>query len=119
MGFKVIRSPEATPRGFWDGESDMRLLTCLLWLTTGLLSACASWIWFSPEWFNEDRLGKEALANRASFELSCPAADLQFVGVGNDSNYRSVGVSGCGKKAVYVYTNSVWVLNSDEHPAAP
>jgi hypothetical protein len=45
--------------------------------------------------FSADR---GALRRRASFDLSCPASQLRMV----DLDEKTVGVSGCGDKAVYV-----------------
>jgi len=48
---------------------------------------------------------------RASFEMECPENQLQVTELGKDS--ASVGVTGCGKKAVFVYLyGSGWVNNS-------
>jgi hypothetical protein len=53
---------------------------------------------------------------RAAFDLSCPEAQLSVVElVPNNVNNTAgqVGVSGCGKKAVYVHTPQTgWISNS-------
>lgn len=93
--------------------------TAALWLTVGIsLSACASMRIGTEEWFNQHPAGKASLSKRASFDMSCPAADLQYVDVGTGPSwttvgYSTVGVSGCEKKATYIFVNnSKWVLNS-------
>jgi hypothetical protein len=56
--------------------------------------------------------------NRASFEMQCPAAQIQIVGLNRPLNATSVpgsqvGVSGCGKRMVFVVTEAAgWVANS-------
>jgi hypothetical protein len=56
------------------------------------------------------------IKERASFELRCPPEELTVVtlaahGIDDDIPYQ-VGVSGCGKRAVYVRSAAGWVLNS-------
>jgi hypothetical protein len=62
--------------------------------------------------------------DRATFEMSCPKSDLLTTPI----DAKTVGVSGCGKKAVYnaVFdlSGGKWVLNSldsgaNERPAGP
>ena len=50
-------------------------------------------------------------ASRASFELQCPMAELRIVDLGGDT----VGVSGCGKQAMYkfIWGGPGWVKNSE------
>jgi hypothetical protein len=92
------------------------IVRCLLWLSVCLsLSACAVIIG-TPEWFEANSYGKKALAERASFDLSCPAGAITFLCVGPGSNCTSVGTSGCEKKAVYVVDGNKWVMNSDARP---
>lgn len=46
---------------------------------------------------------------RASFEMGCPEQDLQIVDLGPST----VGVTGCGKRAVYKYVwGTGWVNNT-------
>ena len=56
----------------------------------------------------------DELASRAAFEFECDLNKLKIIEL-NEHNY---GVSGCGKKAVYVKScNSktcTWVLNSSK-----
>jgi hypothetical protein len=60
---------------------------------------------------------KHAL-NRASFEMQCPKERLQIKGLNEElerlgpATGDQVGVSGCGKHAVYVLTQNGWILNS-------
>ncbi len=52
---------------------------------------------------------------RAAFELSCPAESLEVVDLTPDRQFAhgsQMGVSGCGKKVVYVYLDNVWVNNT-------
>jgi len=67
----------------------------------------------SQAWFEERSYGKEALASRASFDLGCPVAKLGFTPLGNNGDYRTSGVAGCGKKASYVFVDNKWVMNSE------
>ena len=52
-------------------------------------------IWLSP-------------LDRAEFDLDCKRGELSTQHLGA----KDVGVSGCGKKAVYVLTPTGWVMNS-------
>lgn len=94
-------------------------LRYLLLLALGVsLSACAAVIIGTPEWFEANSYGKKTLSERASFNLSCPAPDMKFLCVGPGGDCSSVGVSGCDKKAVYLFVaNTKWVMNSESHPA--
>jgi hypothetical protein len=79
-----------------------------------------------------DEYSKDKFADRASFELSCPMDQLTFQCVqrGNmnagqgvllvyENGCVSWGVSGCGRKAVYVATHQGYLNNTGvEHPAA-
>ncbi len=61
----------------------------------------------------------DTLVSRASFDLGCPADRLQVVEL--DAHVR--GVSGCGKRATYVWQarNSYegdWIANSPQQPTA-
>ena len=86
-----------------------------------MLSSCvvALYAMGGQSWFEHNDSGKEALVKRASFDLECAADQIQFTGLGkNGHEYESVGVSGCNKKAVYLYvfghnTAGRWVLNTD------
>ena len=80
------------------------------------ISACAVFIG-TPQWFESNSYGRKTLAERASSDLSSPAADIKFLCIGPGSDCTSVGTSGCEKKAVYVFVGTKWVLNSDAHPA--
>ena len=56
------------------------------------------------------------ITERASFELGCPPEELTIrtlaaTGIDEDRPYQ-VGVSGCGKRAVYLGSSLGWVLNS-------
>src|SRR5262245_14233538 len=42
----------------------------------------------------------DVVRNRATFDLECPAAQVQVVQISSDE--RSFGASGCGKRAAYV-----------------
>ncbi|HEU0034914.1 MAG TPA: hypothetical protein VFQ53_30020 [Kofleriaceae bacterium] len=63
---------------------------------------------------------------RASFDMGCPKQELQVVPLKEEANafhpdvkYAVLaGVSGCGKRATYVYDSArgVWLLNTDATP---
>ena len=61
----------------------------------------------TPRW----NFGGEAV-RRASFELSCPVEQLQFVLIDRDHG----GVEGCGRRLVYMSTRNGWILNSLLNP---
>ena len=46
--------------------------------------------------------------DRAAFELQCPSDQLQVVELSD----AQVGVSGCGKRAVYVNLGGGWINNT-------
>jgi hypothetical protein len=48
--------------------------------------------------------------DRAAFEFDCPKSQIEVVEVGS----QQVGVTGCGKKAVYVRTIAGWVNNTGD-----
>jgi hypothetical protein len=68
---------------------------------------------------------REEVFPRASFDLSCPAEQLS--GQCLDARCRTAGITGCNRKATYVYVQGgqsgwghgggTWVMNSDERPA--
>jgi hypothetical protein len=56
--------------------------------------------------FEEDQL-----RDRAAFDLDCKADQLSVVALGN---LRTAGVSGCDKRATYLYgLDGTWVMNTD------
>jgi hypothetical protein len=55
------------------------------------------------------------LAERAPFDLDCPAEQLTYKKLGSVHN---LGVTGCGKRATYVMTSNGYVLNSTITEAA-
>lgn len=57
---------------------------------------------------------KDDLARRVQFEMNCPKDRLRFTPLDSTQGFiTSYGVSGCGQKAVYVYVQDKWVLNSE------
>jgi hypothetical protein len=75
-------------------------------------TACGSLIG-SESWFNSHSYGRQALATRASFDMSCPAGQLEYVRMGAGSDYTTVGVSGCQHRSVYTFVADRWILNSE------
>ena len=69
-----------------------------------LASACATMT-------AAQRFRESSGLERASFDLDCPKEQLNVVTLGKHT--MQVGVTGCGKRAVYVGTNRGWVLNSE------
>ena len=66
----------------------------------------------------------EDLIRRASFEMNCPPGALALVPLARNPNYSqlvtSYGVSGCGRRAVYVMSaNGTWLLNNQELQGMP
>lgn len=64
-----------------------------------------------------------ALVPRATFDLSCPSEQLQFVVLQHFNGDRralvsSYGVNGCGRQVSYVLdsTTGAWIMNSDVVP---
>ena len=67
----------------------------------------------------------ENVRNRASFELQCPKEKLELVVLnvigGGDPNpsfggreSQPDGATGCGHRAVYLWTNEGWVMNTSD-----
>jgi hypothetical protein len=67
----------------------------------------------------------ENVRNRASFELQCPKEKLELVVLnimgGGDPNPSfggrdpsQIGATGCGHRAVYLWTNEGWVMNTSD-----
>ncbi len=57
---------------------------------------------------------KAPLAKTASFDLGCPADQLTYSPLGTQSDgYDKVGVTGCSKKATYVFINETWLKASE------
>jgi hypothetical protein len=83
-------------------------MTTALFVAPVLLAGCAQ-PGFRPRtsWFDER---KEWLKDRAAFDLDCPAGQLKTQELGNE---RTVGVTGCGRRATYLYQRGqdAWVMN--------
>ncbi len=69
---------------------------------------------------------QDAIRKRASFDLDCPAAQLELVPLEDAEAPPQYGVKGCGKRAVYVNvsdlrtdTPGTWVLDSGAAERAP
>jgi hypothetical protein len=50
-----------------------------------------------------------ALKSRAAFDMGCAETDLTLRELGTESQ---VGVTGCSKKATYVFQQGAWVMNT-------
>ncbi|APR88311.1 hypothetical protein A7982_13660 [Minicystis rosea] len=75
----------------------------------GLVSGCAGVVG-TRAWFEADE--QAVLRKQASFDLSCPAPQIELNVLGAD--YKSVGAVGCGKKTSYLYVFKVgWGRNSE------
>jgi hypothetical protein len=62
---------------------------------------------------------KAQVGQRASFELDCPQEDLSMTILDTTSDMpTTVGVSGCGYRAVFISANGKWVMNSVNQPAS-
>jgi hypothetical protein len=86
----------------------MRSMTCVLFL---LLPSCAASV---AEYNAESR---EKIRPRAAFEMNCaaltftPLLDSKVTGV-KEGLVSQCGVEGCGKRSVYVHTDSGWIANT-------
>lgn len=84
-------------------------------LLTASLMACSPPTW-SVEGFKEPDSGGLA---RAEYELECPESQLEVTDLGAGT----IGVAGCGKKAVYKWAHGAgWVNNTaidESRMAAP
>jgi hypothetical protein len=85
--------------------ASLRTGTTRAGLVLGLLSVCSC---VTPvEGFRSPNMGG---LKQASFDMSCPPDQLNVEDLGSAT--WTIGVSGCGKKAVYKYFNGAWVNNT-------
>jgi hypothetical protein len=54
------------------------------------------------------RGARDSLGSRAAFDMQCPEERLEMT----EFSENSYGISGCGRRASYVWNGSSWVLNS-------
>lgn len=64
-----------------------------------------------------DKRAMKTVTSRASFDLSCPEEELELTVLSTEGPRKlanQIGVTGCDKKAVYVYFSSTdsWVADS-------
>ena len=69
---------------------------------------------------NQAKRNMDDLRTRAGFDLSCK--DLEITALHRNLQYPEIvttaGITGCGKKATYLLTNTHgWVQNTDATPA--
>lgn len=69
-----------------------------------------------------DKRAMKTVTSRASFDLGCPAEELELRVLSTDGARKvanQIGVTGCGKQAVYVYFSSgdTWIADSAITPA--
>lgn len=93
------------------------LLTCLM-LTAGCHATATTTVGgrvvYEEAWQN----ARKQVSKRAAFELNCSAEQLTLSILatfsGDDQFVNSIGVEGCGHRAVYLYAphTAQWVLNS-------
>ena len=58
--------------------------------------------------------GRPELSQRAAFDLKCPERELAFTPLGREGYpYETVGVSGCERRATYLYDSGSWIMNTD------
>jgi len=86
------------------------IFTLVLVIITIGLSGC--YVQGSKEAFYGISAMKDALEGRASFDLNCPKDKLDYKPI-QPNNYHLVGVTGCGKKALYKKAHSGWDLEGE------
>ena len=67
------------------------------------------------------------LITRAAFDLDCPVGQLKLVPLGDDrfdtdrsvQVSRTMGVSGCERRATYLYDRYTWVMNNGTQQDPP
>ena len=75
-------------------------------------SACAFSVAGSKGDFEEYK--RPSLAKTAAFDFGCPENQLSYAPLGSDyDGYDKVGVSGCSKRATYVYLKGNWIKDSE------
>ena len=89
----------------------MNVKNLLLGVPLLSIAACAS---FKPVEYT--KTSEENILPRASFEMSCPKEDIEFIVISsNVHGYpEEIGVKGCGKKIVYVRLDGQtrWFIDS-------
>jgi len=70
---------------------------------------------------SHDKHAMKTVTSRASFDLSCPEDELELSVLSTTGARKlanQIGVTGCGKKVVYVYFSSTdsWIADSDITP---
>ena len=70
---------------------------------------------------SHDKHAMKTVTSRASFDLSCPEDELELSVLSTTGARKlanQIGVTGCGKKAVYVYFSSTdsWIADSEITP---
>jgi hypothetical protein len=70
---------------------------------------------------SHDKHAMKRVTSRASFDLSCPEDELELSVLSTTGARKlanQIGVTGCGKKVVYVYFSSTdsWIADSDITP---
>ena len=91
--------------------------TIPLLFTALLLSSCTMYF-KSEESINND--SQKAIKKQASFDLNCPSEELVFTDLDTkEANFQGIkvplkwGVTGCEKRAVYVWAKGVgWINNT-------
>ena len=69
-----------------------------------------------------DKRAMNTITSRASFDLSCPEDELELKVLATEGARKlasQIGVTGCGKKAVYIYfaSSDTWIADSAITPA--
>ncbi len=85
----------------------------LLLLGLSLLSGCG----MNRYQRRHEESAPREVSQRFAYEFRCPVEQVQTTAIAasphNDWTV-TIGADGCGQRAVYVYANGVWVLNSVE-----
>lgn len=87
----------------------------------GRASGCGGdeyFLYFGPNTWT----ATEDLKQRAAFDIGCPVSELLLSSMGNGEPPQ-IGVSGCGKRAVYVFARigygAAWIMDSASSSTAP
>jgi hypothetical protein len=69
-----------------------------------------------------DKRAVKTITSRASFDLSCPEDELELKVLATEGARKlasQIGVTGCGKKTVYIYfaSSDTWIADSAITPA--
>jgi hypothetical protein len=108
LGFRGVVCKVLERFVFWRGSVSLVLVSAVV---AALCVACG-----------HDKRAMKTITSRASFDLTCPEDELELKVLATEGARKlasQIGVTGCGKKAVYIYfaSSDTWIADSAITPA--